>query len=92
MWCPLINQQQYLQSKALQEAPAQADPNMARLLEGDKAVTLEEFSELMTGKVGPTLFCCLVIIAIHFTRQDSLIRLLLYILEHDSCIMLNLFK
>ena len=40
-----------LQAKVLKDTPAQANQNMVRLLEGGKAVTLEEFSKLMTGKV-----------------------------------------
>ena len=40
------------QSKVVKSAKARSDPTITHLLEGDGAVTLEEFSALMTGEVG----------------------------------------
>ncbi len=41
-------------SKIAKSAKAHNDPTMSRLMEGDNAVTLEEFNTLMTGKIGGT--------------------------------------
>ena len=41
-------------SNIAKSSKARNDPTIAHLMEGDNAVTLEEFNALMTGKVGGT--------------------------------------